>query len=310
MSIEFDTAVSNRHRLRQTTSLVRALECAGLAVVPALLLAVYALPAGLRRSLVFDYGNPTALTAVVAPFVHLDVGHLLVNVVGYAVVVPVAYALAVASGRRREFWVVFVTFVVAFPPILSLSNLAVPRVAYGVGYSGVVLAFVGYLPIGIGDHLESAFDIGPRATVAPATFFVGLALVAGLCLRALAPSAGVAALGTGGIALASLLCAVLFGRAVSRDTGHSPTAAGLDDGRASLDEKPAGLGQGRAGLLVVAGVVLLGMQFVAFPADPVVPAGTVNLYVHLLGYALGFTVVYATRQFEARLASGASPESV
>jgi hypothetical protein len=41
-------------------------------------------------------------------------------------------------------------------------------------------------------------------------------------------------------------------------------------------------------------VLLLGFPFVAFPAGQNAASGVRNLYVHLLGFALGFTVTYAT----------------
>lgn len=292
MSTEFETE-GRRPRRRPVWRGVRHRDILALAAVPLALVAVFALPAGLRRSLAFEYANPSLLTAALAPFVHLDLGHLLVNVGGFALVAAVAYALAVASGRRRRFVPVFVTFVLVFPPVLSYLNLAVPRAAYSVGYSGVVLAFVGYLPIGIADLLETHFDVGPRDRVAPGTFFLGLALVASLSVRSVVPSNATVTLGTAGLVLAALLCALLFWLET-----HAGGQTGL---QARLADGPAGTVE----LLAVATVLFVGMQFVAFPADPAREGGVVNLYVHVLGYALGFLTVYATD-----LLAGALPVTV
>jgi membrane associated rhomboid family serine protease len=264
------------------------LELAALAAVPLLLVLVYSLPVAMRRSLVFEYGDPTVLTAIAAPFVHIDPSHLLVNLVGYAIVLPVVYALSVLTNQRRRFWIVFVTFVVVFPPILSYLNLAIPRPSAAVGFSGVVLAFVGYLPIVIADYLEEELDVGPREMVAPMTFFLGLALIAVLSVQSVVPSNATVLLGISGLVVATLLCALLFWIATIEDGRFRPQA----NLRAGVP--------GYLELLAVAVVLFVGIQFVAFPGDPTVSGGVVNLYIHLLGYALGFISVYSTLQVDAR----------
>jgi len=275
--------------VRRIWRVVRPLEAAAIAFVPLLLVAVFALPEPLRRSYVFDYTDPTLVTAAVSPFVHIEVSHLLVNLVGYAIIVPLVYALSVLSGRRRGFWIVFVTFVLVFPPILSYLNLAVPRPTYGVGFSGVILAFVGYLPIAIADYVETHLGVGPREMVAPMTFFLGLALIAILSVQSVVPSNATVLLGTAGLVVATLLCALLF------------WIAALDEGRFRPRARATAGLPGYFELATAAGILFVGIQFVAFPGDPRVAGGVVNLYVHLLGYALGFISVYSTLQVDARL---------
>jgi hypothetical protein len=271
---------------------VRPLEALALAIVPAVLVAVYALPEPLRRSFAFDYTEPSPTTAVVSPFVHLDAAHLFVNVASWVVVVPLVFALSVLSGRRRRFWIVFVTFLVVFPPVLSYLNLAVPRPTYSVGFSGVILAFVGFLPLAIADYVETHFGIGPREMVAPVTFFLGLALVAILSVQSVVPGNATVLLGTAGLVVAILLSAVLFWLAASEEGRFRPTG---------------GSGATRPGyfeLATAAGILFVGIQFVAFPGDPRVAGSVVNLYVHLLGYSLGFISVYTTLYVDTRLPGG------
>lgn len=262
----------------------RLRDLAVIGAVPLVLVAVFALPWPVRRSFVFAYTDPSVLTAYTAPFVHLDVSHLLVNVVGFAVVVPTAYALAVLSDTRRRFWIAFVTFVVVFPPVLSYLNLAIVRPTVGFGFSGVLLAFVGYFPVALADYAAENFDVGPREAVSPTLFFLGLALIAILSVRSVVPANRTVLLGTALLVVATLLSASLY------------LLTNVDQDRSAVDFRGVVGLSGYFELFLVAGALFVGMQFVAFPGDPIVGNGVVNLYVHLLGYALGFIATYVTIQ--------------
>lgn len=288
--------MSTKTEIRAVTPLSRTLfrqcrlgDLAVIALVPLLLVVVFTLPVGLRRALAFDYTDPTLFTAYAAPFVHLTESHLLVNVVGYAVVVPTAYALSVVSGSRTRFWIAFVTFVAVFPPILSYLNLAILRPSVGLGFSGVLLAFVGYFPVALGDFAAEHFDVRPREAVSPTLFFLGLALIAVLSVRSVVPANKTVLLGTALLVLAILLSAILF------------FVPSVEETREYLDFYGIAGSSGYFELFFVAGALFVGVQFVAFPGDPVVGSGVVNLYVHLLGYALGFIATYATIQVGAAL---------
>lgn len=254
-----------------------------LASVPAVLIGVFLLPLSERASLAFEYTDPSVLTAFAAPFVHLELSHLLVNLVGYCLLVPVVYLLSVATGRRTRFYVVFATFVLAFPPVLSYLNLAMLRPGAGVGFSGVLLAFLGYLPVTIADVLDDEFGVGPGQFLAPAIFFVGTALVAVLSLRSVLFTNATVLLGTSLLVIATLLSALLFLVAAADDSEGSFTAVSV------VARSP-----GHSELLSVAGLLFVGFPFVAFPPDPTAAGGVLNLYVHLLGYAMGFMVTYTT----------------
>ncbi|WP_123537546.1 hypothetical protein [Halosimplex salinum] len=267
----------------------RRLDLAVIAAVPLVLVAVFALPEPVRRSLAFDYTRPSVLTAYAAPFVHLEWSHLLVNVLGYAVVVPVAYGLSVASGTVERFRAAFVTFVLVFPPVLSLLNLAVVRPTVGVGFSGVLLAFVGYMPLALADYLSTGFDVGPRHLLSPAVFFTGLTLVAVLSMQSVLFSDPTVLLGTALLVVATLLSAVLF------------LVAALDRAGATATTPAALRRSGYVEFGVAAGVVFFGFPFVAFPPDPAGAGGILNLYVHLLGYALGFMVTYSAVAVDDRV---------
>lgn len=258
----------------------RATDIALVCSVPLVLGLVATLPRATRQSLAFDYTSPTVPTAFASAFVHLDPGHLLVNVGLYALVAPVALALAVAGGRRRRFYTAFVTFVCVFPLVLSYLNLAIPRSAASVGFSGVVMAFAGYLPLAFADYLDARFGVGPATQVAPFLFLLSLGLVSVLSLRSVFGLVGYRA---AGLALAALLGALWYGLAV---------AERCPDLRANCRRLAAT--PGAAELAAVAGVLVFAVPFVAFPATPDRGAGVLNLYAHLLGYVLGFLVPFVT----------------
>lgn len=262
--------------VRDVAEAVRLVDVACILAVPLVILAVFALPLEVRRAYVFSYTEPTVLTAFTAAYVHLEPGHLLTNLGVYALVVPAVYLLSVLGGTRRRFLAAFVTFVVVFPAVLSVLNLAFARPAVGYGFSGVVMAFFGFLPIALSGHLRRRFDLTSELDLAGGLFFAGLALVA-----ILSP----ASLVTYGLAAAAGLAALLYGLPML-------------DGRTGLvrNVRAASGAAGHFELSVGALVAFLAFPFVAFPTAPGSGGAIVNVYVHLLGYALGFMATYVTVQ--------------
>lgn len=249
--------------------------------VPFALVAVFSLPMETRRSLTFAYTAPSLLTAYTSAFVHLDSTHLLVNVGGYLLVAPLAYLLSLMGGRRRRFWIAFAVFLAVFPVALSYLNLAIIRPSVGYGFSGVQLAFVGYLPIALADYVDAQFDVGGNRSFAPALFFVGLALAAVLSVRSLV---------TAGLAVAALLSALLY-------------ALPAFDERTQLRSNvraAAGM-TGHFELFTAAVVAFVAFPFVAFPGGSAGDGRVVNLYIHLLGYALAFVATYVSIEIGVRL---------
>lgn len=259
--------------LRTLSQSFGMVDLAALAAVPLVLVCVFRLPMELRRAYMFSYTDPSLVTAFTANYVHLGLGHFLSNLGAYLLVVPVAYLLSALSGHRKRFYVAFVTFLTVFPIVLSYLNLAIERPGLAMGFSGVVLAFVGYLPLALASYLQAHFDLEPALDLAALVFFLGLALAGVLSYPSIE---------TYGAAVASLLAAALYAQSVTETREQflpDVTAASRATGHFELSF---------IGLFLLALLILI-----AFPS-PSMENGIVNLYVHLLGFALGFIVPYCT----------------
>jgi len=265
---------------------VRPADLMAILAVPLVLVGVFALPEATRRAMAFSYTEPTLWTAFTANYVHLGADHLLANVASYTLVVPLVYLLSVLSDRRRRFFVAFTSFLVAFPAALSYLNLAIARPGVSVGFSGINMAFVGFLPLALAGFLRAHFDVDAELDLAGGLFFAGMTLVAVLSVRSVVTVA---------VAGAALLAAGLFfSSVVDLQERTRP------DVRAAVD---AG---GYFELAAAAFVLFVGLPMLAFPSDPVADGSVVNLYIHLLGYALGFIATYVTVHVATRLPSDLS----
>jgi len=271
--------------------------------VPVVLVAAASLPLPVRRSLVFDYGAPTVRTAVLSTFVHLGPTHLTVNIVGYALVVPLAYLLSVVNGQRQRFRVAFVSILLVCPALLSYLNLAIVRAGGSVGFSGVLMALYGYLPVAIARHAESTFGIGRERRTAPLLFFIGLTLISVLTLGAVLTYGVTIPYRGRTVPVTDVLVATLVGLIAALVLTVALYVLSAAGGRPALwaTVRDAASRQGHFELGVAASVLFLALPLATFPVDPVVDGSVLNLYVHLLGYALGFIGTYATIVVEAAL---------
>jgi hypothetical protein len=251
---------------------------------PLLLWLGYGLPLGVRESLVFNYTSPTLLAAFTSAFIHFEFGHLMTNVGLYVLVVPLLYLLSVLSGRQQQFRVFVFTALLAFPPVLSYLNLAIARSSVTFGASGVIMVFVGYLPLALSDYLDTNFDIGPGNVVAPALFFASLGLISVLSLQSVLLTNPTVLLGTAGLVLATVLSTVLYSLSVYEQTNNARTKI-----------KSAMRATGDTDLILLTVLLLFVVPIIAFPANPQVDNGVLNLYEHFLGYALGFMTSYITK---------------
>jgi hypothetical protein len=246
-----------------------------LLVVPAVLVGVFHLPPETRRQLVFDRGAPTVLTAYTSHFVHLDRVHLLGNVLTYLFVGVLSYLLCVLSERRQLFWTATFALVAVFPFALSTMQLVFPRERLILGFSGINGAFFGLLCFSLFAFVRANLSAALDERFAPVLLFVTVGLIALVVLPARAWRVEIAA---AGFALATLYVGVAM------FTSGIPSWAALREAMAN------------PGYFELAGGALgtlLSYPFVGFQDVVLSDTGVVDVYIHLLGYALGFIVVFS-----------------
>jgi len=245
-----------------------------LAVVPVGLAGVFQLPAATRRTLAFSISEPTVITAYTSYFVHLAVPHLVGNVLVYLVVAPLSYLLLAVSGHRQLFRWSLLAFLTVFPFALSSLQLAFPRARVLVGFSGINAALFGLLCFAVVVYAGATIAPGVDERHSPILLFFTIGLITLVAVPARGWSTEIATLAAVlgfGYAGASLRESGLPSRAAVRRAFDNPGYVELGG---------AGLG------------VLLAYPVVGFQNSVIAGIGTVDAYVHLLGYCLAFIVVY------------------
>jgi hypothetical protein len=249
-----------------------------LLAVPSLLVGIYSLPVDLKRSLAFDYTQPTAVTALTAHYVHLEAAHLTGNLISYAVLVAICYPLSVLASHRRLFRVVTVTYLLAFPFVLSGLNLSVPRAAVGYGFSGVNMAFAGFLPLALTLYARGNLSSAVRLRHAPGLFLAGVAAVP---LLVLPPSRT-----TFGLAAATGLAVVGYAWTTFRD--YRGVETDVSSVFVALCRRP-----GWSDLFVLGLVLFVAYPAVGYPGELVDDGVVVNVFAHFLGFCLAFIGPYS-----------------
>lgn len=253
----------------------RASDAVVLLSVPLLLVTLFVLPRPVKLELALAYRNPTLPTVFVSHFVHLEVAHLLANLVAYLVVVPVIYVLGVLSGRRTAFLIAFVTLVVAFPFVLSGLNLLFPRPRVGYGFSGIAMAFVGLLTCVVWEYLVVQFGDEFDRDRSPVLFFFGTVIIAVRVVPSVPASLSVVGL--------AIVGSLLYLWPLITD----PTVSAIEAMRKSVSYP------GYFDTAVLGVFVVVAFPFAAFPSSPVVDGTVLNVYSHALGYCLGYLVPYS-----------------
>ncbi|MFT4883541.1 MAG: hypothetical protein ACI8U4_001048 [Natronomonas sp.] len=253
------------------------LDAALILAVPVVLIAVFSLPAAVREAYVLAYTAPTLTTMFTSHFVHQAQSHLAANLFGYAFVVPLTYLLCVLSGRRQLFRVVFVSLLVSLPVALSALNLLFIRPRVGYGFSGVVMGYFGFLPLALFGYFERQVALDIERHHSPVLFFLGIATI----------SVAVTSTTAAGVLIAGASL-VICGVYAKRLFGSVDLLGYLSSGLRETTPGYAELG-------AVGVVVFLTYPFVAFPSNPIGDGTVVNLYTHLLGFALGFISTYSLR---------------
>jgi hypothetical protein len=248
------------------------------AAAPVALVAVFLLPEATREAFVLDYREPTAVDLYASHFVHFGRPHLAANLAAYAAAVVPAYCCCVAAGRRTDFLAAFGAVLAVFPYALSGLNAVFVRPSVGYGFSGLAMAFLGFLPVALALFARERLLPGVSLDHAPLLFFAGAGTVAVLAV----PASRFALVGV----VVAAVGVAAYGWSLWR----------------AVDATRLRAVPGRAGdaELAAAGVVLvLAAPFVAFPPDVAGDGYVLNVYSHLLGFCLGFIAPFTALRLAA-----------
>lgn len=243
---------------------------------------VYLLPTDVKLGYVLAYRDPTVVTAYVANFVHLEAGHLLANLLGYGLLVPAAYGFSRRSGRRRSFLIAVGVIVLVYPLVLSWLNVQLVRPRIGYGFSGVLLALAGLFTLTLGWAIARETSLGFDRRHAPLLFFGWTAIVLTRGLPVTELTVGGLVLAGGGL--------IVYGGDVLRSV------------LARLGSSTGWTVEAEISMVLLGGLaVVLALPYSAFPESVGTGHSITNIYIHFLGFCLGFIAPFVTFQLEAWL---------
>ena len=259
--------------------------------LPTLLVVVAVLPGTDAWALSLAAAGPfesrwTLWTAFASSFVHTDATHLLDNVVNYWLLLAVAYPLSVIAGWRRRLAFAAVAYLLLVPLVSAWATL----LAFGgtidapaAGFSDVNGAFLGYLVVVWFAALaaETGSSTGTASSTTATTSGIdarwSLVVVFGsLAVVFLSPSGAGYFPPSPWVSLPFAIVAVAAGAVLYSRARRPPRVTGLD-----LDA-PRELLYVTGASVAVAGVI---------GSLVVVPVGS-NVFAHLAGYAVGFSVAF------------------
>lgn len=244
-----------------------------MALAPVLMGLVFLLPLETRERLAFRHAEPTVLTAFAANYVHFDVIHLLTNVASFLLVVAVIYVLVLLNGGRLRFYTVLGVILVGFPIPLSALTAAFPLFGRIVGFSGLSMAVAGFGLVELSIYLRMHFPGVVDGWIAPGFFFGTTTYIAAIY---------------GDSTLALGLFAVSLALTVAYWAAYLSTIGSLRRWTTAAVAQA-----GYFEVLLVGAALLSVVAFTAFPRNPVTDTGTVNVYLHMTGFSLGFIAAYS-----------------
>jgi len=263
---------------RRTTTAPAAEQWLLLVGLPLLLVATWL--AGLETRFAFRLNaewvwdsSRTLLTAFTANYVHFGGRHLFDNLLNYWVTLFAIYPLVAIAGWNRQFRLSVVTYLLAAPFGIAVVTLAVLNPSteqFVVGFSGIVAALLGFLPVVLAAAASEQTDgaIAPSWAVVPVLFSVALVFAVPSVSYVQPQSTLAVGVGVTGVAVAGVLWS------------GTPTRQLRTYGRQlSPDVRLAFLIGSTVFVFGVAGALVF------------VHSGT-NVWGHLSGYLIGFTIPY------------------
>ena len=224
----------------------------------------------------------TLLTAFTANYAHFGSRHLFDNLLNYWVMLFAIYPLVAIAGWSRQFRLSVLAYLFAAPFGIAVVTLALvnpPTEQFVVGFSGIVAALLGFLPVVLAAAASEQTDRTVRSEWASVPFLFSIAVVFAVPSGPHFGPHSTLAVGVGlvGLTVAGTLWSGLSTRRLRQYSRQlSPDV--------------------RLAFLIGATVFVFGVA----GALVFVHAGT-NVWGHLSGYVIGFTFPYLAFVLRPRL---------
>jgi len=120
-------------------------------VIPAILTGIYVMPAAITDSFNWDPQKATILSAFMSHYTHTNFLHFIGNLSQY---VAIMFLIFCIEPKKTTFRKASLVILLAFPLLLTASELYLAPKLGGLGFSGLLAAFLGYLPYSAYNYLK------------------------------------------------------------------------------------------------------------------------------------------------------------
>ena len=122
-------------------------------LIPLVNIIIFFLPITLKESLMLNWNSPTILNIFISNYLHRDLPHLILNLICYLIIMFLIFNLETTKKRLYSMLIIglfaipFILFAGIFAgiKILILLKIINKNIPPGLGFSGIVCFFLGYL---------------------------------------------------------------------------------------------------------------------------------------------------------------------
>ncbi len=128
-------------------------------LIPVLLFSYFFIPPEFRGFFTLEFGHPTLISMYLSNFAHADYAHYLDNITLYFVLVYLFFNIEIS---KRRFYILSAVFLLVAPFVVSGVSIVRPPfedVQNSMGFSGVVSAYLGYLPVVVYYRLKESYSL-------------------------------------------------------------------------------------------------------------------------------------------------------
>jgi len=260
-----------------------------LVVIPLILFALhFFLPEELKEKLALHRDYIIGYEIFTNHFIHLDLEHLLGNVISYLIAVILLYVSLTSINEKRMFYILFILNLTILPIIISLIWIPINKyiiIKFGStrGFSGIVSSFVGMSICSI--ILSSFRKFGIKSKVA--YFYLSILFLSIFLLTLLLiyfSNDFTLLLLTLSISMITIILLISYFKSIDKEIGNKF----IKVGEIRLKVK-----YGFLILYLSVFILLISFTFLAFPFNP----KNTNIIVHYIGFIIGMFVFFVVSNF-------------